>query len=117
MKKNFMNGISNANKILLGLLMLVPGLTKLFVLGPDRVVGMLTGLGFPAPALFAWILILSEIIFGLAILARWKLEYTIIPAVIVLIVSAFTAHLDDPLRIIMHFILITEYFLLAYSKK
>lgn len=75
------------NRVLLGLLMLVPGLMKLFVMGPSAVTGMLSGLGFPAASFFAWILILSEIIFGLAILARWKLHYTVWPPIVIMVVA------------------------------
>lgn len=33
-----------AHHILLGLVMLVPGLLKLFIIGPDAIVGMLSGI-------------------------------------------------------------------------
>ena len=117
MKKDWIRNMSTANRILLGLLMLVPGLTKLFISGPSGVTGMLNGMGFPIAGFFAWILILSEIIFGTAILANWKLEYTVIPPIIILVVAAFTAHLTDTMRWIMHLTLITNYILIAYYKK
>ncbi|MEX2017309.1 MAG: DoxX family membrane protein, partial [Candidatus Pacearchaeota archaeon] len=75
------------NRILLGLLILVPGIIKLFVSGPDAVIGMLSGIALFswAPAFWAWVLMLSEVIFGLAILANYKLKYTVIPPVIILL--------------------------------
>ena len=116
MKKGWIKHISLANRILLGLLMLIPGLFKLFSFGPEGVSGMLSGLGFPAPMFFAWILILSEILFGLAIIAKYKLEYTVIPPIIILLVASFTAHLAEMNTWIMHLALITNYILIAYRK-
>ena len=75
------------NRILLGLLMLVPGLIKLFVFKPSGVTGMLTGFGFPLPMFFAWLLIISEIIFGIAILANWRVQYTALPPIIILVIA------------------------------
>lgn len=79
------------NRIVLGLVMLVPGLSKLFVSGSAGVSGMLSGLALFAwaPMFWAWVLILSEILFGIAILANYKLKYTVIPPVIILLVAAF----------------------------
>ena len=62
------------NWILLGLVMLIPGLLKLFVMKPAAVTGMLEGFGFPGASFFAWILILGEILSGVLILARYKLD-------------------------------------------
>ena len=66
---NFKN-VLTVNRILLGLLILVAGLTKLFVFTPSGVVENVTGkivLFSWAPLFWAWVLILSEIIFGIAI--------------------------------------------------
>jgi len=79
-------------RILLGLLMLVAGLLKLFVSGPSGVEGMLSGnfLFSWAPAFWVWILIIGEIGFGLAILANWKLKYTAWIPVIILSIAVLT---------------------------
>lgn len=82
--------VKTLNLVLLGLVMLLPGLMKLFVMKPSAVTAMLTGLGFPIPMFFAWILILSEIIFGIAILARWRLKYTVWPPIIILVIAGLT---------------------------
>ncbi len=74
--------------------MLIPGLIKLFVIGPSGVIGMLAGLNFPIPAFFAWVLILAEIFFGIAILAKWKLEYTTIGPAVILVVAALAAMIN-----------------------
>ncbi len=76
-------------RVSLAALFLATGITKLLdVSGPT---GMLEGFGFPAPAFFAWLLLLVEIIFGLIVLAGWKLRYTVWPLVIVLIVALVLA--------------------------
>ncbi len=75
--------------ILLGLLMLGAGLLKLFVTGATGVAGMLSGIFLFswAPIFWAWVLILSEIIFGALILAKWNLRYTTIPPMIILTIA------------------------------
>ena len=78
------------NRILLGLVLLVSGLIKLFVMKPNAVTEMLTGMGFPIPLILAWILILSEIVFGTAIFVKWNLKQSVIPAIIIFVVAAFT---------------------------
>ena len=111
------------NRVLLGLAMLLPGLLKLFVMKPEAIVGMLGGLGFPAATFFAWILILSEIVFGAAILLNWKLNYTTIPPAIILIVASFTVHWGNiptdwstlP-AVLVHLGLASNYWLLGTGK-
>ncbi|RMD67595.1 DoxX family protein [Candidatus Pacearchaeota archaeon] len=114
------------NWILLGLLMLIPGLIKLFLMGPAAITQMLTGLGVPAPQFFAWVLILSEIVFGVLILAKWKLEYTTWVPIIILLVAAFTFYWYGPgkwpsgpnwVQILAHITLASNYWLLGASAK
>jgi len=69
----------------IGLLFLNAGIGKL--MNPAGPTEMLTGLGFPAPVVFAWILLLSEIIFGLAVLTGYKVKYTVWPLVVVMLVA------------------------------
>ena len=83
-------------RILLGLLFLVPGLMKL--MDVSSVTGMLEGIGFPIAVLFTWILILSEIIFGVAILANYRLEYAVIPPIVILLVAMFTLSVPAALQ-------------------
>lgn len=45
-------------------------------MNPEGVVGMLTGIGFIVPTFFAWILILSELIFGVLVFVGYKTKYT-----------------------------------------
>ncbi len=107
------------NRILLGLLMLVPGLMKLFVITPTNVTGMLGGFGFPLPGFFAWILILSEIVFGIAILANWKLQYTAWPPAFILSVATLVtipwSNLADTQlpSVLLHLVAITNYWWLG----
>src|SRR3989338_10219195 len=78
-------------RIALGLLFVLPGLGKL--MNPAMIAGMLGGLGFPAPAFFGWLLLLSEIVFGALLIVGWKVKYAIWPLVIVLFVATLTVHL------------------------
>ena len=118
------------NRIILGLLMLLPGLVKLFVAKPSGVTAMLDGFGFPIPMFFAWVLMLSEIVFGIAILANWKLKYTTWPPMIILLIAILVtlpwgdgkAFLMSIPTIMLHLVAITGFWLLGskemtYSKK
>ena len=103
------------NRILLGLLMLIPGCMKLFVIKPTAVVGMLSGIGFPAPTFFAWVLILSEIVFGIAILLKWKLQYTVWPPILIMLVAAFTVAWGNWPTFLMHLVIASNYFMLGVN--
>ena len=83
--KNFMYG-PTILRIFLGILFLVPGINKLR--NPSGVVAMLSGLQFPVPNFFAWVLLLSEIIFGLALIFGWKVRYSAWPLIVVLVVAS-----------------------------
>ncbi len=99
------------NRIMLGLLVLIPGLMKLFVVGPNVIVGMMSGIGLFAwaPAFWAWVLILSEILFGLAILARWKLHLTTIPPAIIMVVAGLTMYLSNISTLLLHLVAASNY--------
>ena len=80
-------------RIALGLLFIIPGLSKLS--NPAGIIGMLGGLGFFAPALWGWVLLLSEIIFGAAVFVGWKVKYTVWPLVIIMLVAGSTVALPQ----------------------
>lgn len=105
------------NRVLLGLLMLVPGLLKLFVFKPAGVTQMLTGFGFPAPLFFAWVLIILEIVSGLAILANFRIRMvTWVPVIILLVATILTTFADlqnaNIPGILLHLVAISNYLLL-----
>lgn len=75
-------------RIALGLLFIIPGLSKLA--SPGIIIGMLRDLGFPAAALMGWILLLSEIVFGAAVLAGYKVRTTVWPLAIIMVVAGVT---------------------------
>ena len=106
--------ILTANRNLLGLVMLVPGLLKLFSIGSAGVTQMLSGIALFAwaPGFWAWILIISEIVFGIAILASWKLEYSVWPPVIIMLVAAFTISWGNWPTMLMHLVIASNYLLL-----
>lgn len=113
------------NSILLGLLMLVAGLTKLLVMGPDAVSGMMSGIALFswAPLFWAWVLIILEIGAGIAILSKWKLFYATKVAAIILLVATLTVSIKwtgggtSWNSVILHLIAITNYLMLGCSSK
>ena len=83
------------NRVLLGLLFLVAGLIKFWAVtqGSWQTPAFFASLNIPLATFFAWVVMLSEIIFGIAILAKYKLEYTVWPLIIIMVVAALTANL------------------------
>ena len=111
--------IVTVNRILLGLLILVAGLTKLFVASLSKVIEMLSSnvLFAWAPGFWAWVLILSEIVFGIAILASWKLKYTVWPPIVIMLVAAFTVYWGNWSSFIMHIVVASNYLMLSYKSR
>ncbi len=72
-------------RVFLGLMFLIAGINKLS--NPSGVTSMLDGFGFPGPLFFAWVLILSEIIFGALILLGIRVQYTTLPLAFVLFIA------------------------------
>lgn len=109
--------IALVNRILLGLVMLVPGLLKLFG-GADGVSGMLSGIALFswAPAFWAWVLIISEIVFGIAILANWRLHYTVWPPIVIMLVAGLTVNWGMWPSVLMHLVVASNYLMLRKSK-
>jgi len=104
------------NRILLGLLMLIPGLLKLFVSKPSGVVAMLSGIGFPAATFFAWLLIIAEIVTGVLILANYKLKWSVIPPMIILLVAVISVYWGKWPTFLLHIVAISNYWLLMYKQ-
>ncbi|MBT4538902.1 DoxX family protein [Candidatus Woesearchaeota archaeon] len=68
----------------LGLLFLLPGI--------DKLIGMLSGGHMLAGMIgsgLTWIVLLAEIIFGVALLVGWKVKLTVWPLVIIMAVAIF----------------------------
>jgi putative oxidoreductase len=72
-------------RVTIGLLFFIAGIKKL--MNPDGIIGMLGGLGFPAPLFFGWVLILAEVIFGALIFIGYKVRYNAWPLAIILAVA------------------------------
>lgn len=118
--------IITVNLVLLGLVMLLPGLMKLFIIKPSAVSGLLASLGFPAPTIFAWILIIAEIGSGIAILTRWNLKHIVWIPMIILVIAGLTTTItwasiggSQWPSFLMHIALASNYWLLGhiYSKR
>lgn len=123
-KNNFNMYAMPTQRILLGLLMLVPGLSKLGgTFGIDTgvsVAGLSVMLSaWPAAMFFAWIVALSEVVFGIAILAKWKMKYTTIPPMIILVVAALMTTISpfNPINLLFHLVAVVGYWtLMAHAK-
>ena len=91
-------------RVFLGLLLLIPGISKL--INPAGITGLLTGIGFPIPVFFAWVVILSEITFGVAIIVGWKVKYTAWPLAIILAVATIFVVIPNmngnPINLLFH---------------
>jgi uncharacterized membrane protein YphA (DoxX/SURF4 family) len=72
-------------RIGLGGLFLTAGIMKL--LDPGMFVEMLSSMGFPMAAVFAWIVIVVEILGGAAVVAGFKLKWAVPPLAFILLVA------------------------------
>ena len=82
----------------IGGIFIFSGIIKL--LDTAMVTGLLQGIGFPIPVVWTWILLLSEIVFGLAVVLGIQLKYTTIPLMVIMIVAAYTLLLTAPSMVI-----------------
>ena len=117
-----MKELGMINRILLGLVMLVPGLLKLFVMGPSAVSGMMSGIVLFswAPMFWAWILIIAEILFGIAILAKFKTDYASYGAAIIIFIATVFIHIKWAAlgttswsSVLIHLVVVSNYLLLG----
>jgi putative oxidoreductase len=115
--KNFNANATLVNRVLIGLLFLVAGLVKLFQYKPSGVAGMLAGLGFPAAMFFAWVLILAELLGGIAILANWKVKYASYLLIVVMIVAAFTSYWANWVQMLFHLVVASNLWILSTNNK
>lgn len=113
MNKDLLSYAKKLNWLLLGLVMLIPGLLKLFVMKPAVIIEMLAGLGIPAAGFFAWVLIIGEIASGIAILAKWNLKYVVYIPITILLVASFTAHWGNYVNMIVHLALASSFWLIG----
>jgi putative oxidoreductase len=74
-----------ALRIGIGGIFVFAGIMKL--MNPSMVVGMLEGMGFPVAAFWTWLLIIVELLCGVAVLTGFQLKWTTIPLAIVMFVA------------------------------
>ncbi len=117
----FNKNAGTVNRILLGLLMLGAGLVKLFVFKASGVAANVTGtisLFAWSPTFWAWVLILSEIVFGIAILLKWRLQYSVWPPIVIMLVAGFTnwpSEWGKLSQLLMHLVIASNYFMLGVN--
>jgi putative oxidoreductase len=97
-------------RLSLGSLFIYSGIIKL--LNTEQTVLLLEGIGFPLPAIFARVLLLSEIIFGLSVLAGYRVNITVWPLIIIPALGAAIIYLPEvvnglpSLDLFFHFIIV-----------
>jgi putative oxidoreductase len=82
-------------RLAVGVLLLLNGINKLFILAPSGFAGMLEGLGYPIPLFWAWLVSLVELIAGIAILIGFWVRPAALLTGITMLAALFTAHLTD----------------------
>ena len=97
---------SSVLRLGLGVIFISSGIMKL--LNPTGIAGMLNTIGFPVAIFWAWLLLLSELVFGLAVLIGYKVKYTTIPLMIILVVAILTVQLKNPGQLLKDFTLLTS---------
>lgn len=118
-----MKSLDLTNRILLGLVILVPGLLKLFVFSPGGVTTMLSVnvLFSWAPAFWAWVLITAEILGGVAILSNYKVDWGAYLGAIILFLAVVTVQINwtnigqtQWTNVLVHLAGVSNYLILAY---
>lgn len=84
-----------ALRIALGVVFIMHGGQKLFVLGPDGVSGFLGSLGVPFPAVNAWLVIAAELGGGLALLTGALTRLAGLATAFIMVVAMTTVHLAN----------------------
>lgn len=107
---------SKINWILLGLVLLIPGLLKLFVMKPAAITAMLSGIAVFAwaPVFWAWVLIIAEILAGAMILAKFKLHFAAMAGAIILAVAALTVHWGTWPLVLVHLAVASNFRIVCY---
>ncbi len=85
-------------RIAVGILFIVSGIVKLFIMGPTAVGQFFGGIGIPAPLFFAYLVGLVELLGGIAVLIGFWTRLAAILLSAVMLVAMFTAHLPDLLN-------------------
>lgn len=82
-------------RLSLGLLFFIAGLTKF--INPSGIIGMVASMGFPSPLdiYFGFVVILSELIFGLTMIIGYNVKLSVVPLIIITIVAAVGIHLPN----------------------
>ena len=104
-------------RIGLGLLFIFPGIMKL--MNPGMIIGMLGGMGFPLPMVLGWLVIIAEVLGGIALLAGYKVKYVVWPLVVILVVATVAVYLPDlaknATQVLFHLLGILSLISLYYS--
>lgn len=95
-------------RLVLGGIFIYAGWMKLQ--NPAMVQGMLTNMNFPLPVVMAWVLSLSEFIFGILVLLGAFTSASTLPLMFAMLVAFLTVHMKDGLTNPM-----TQYVVLIFA--
>lgn len=84
-------------RVVVGIIFVAHGFGKLWGTTPgmDVWTTMVTGLGFPAPVFFAWLVGLVEFLGGIALIVSFGTRYAALLLGIVMLVAIFTVHISN----------------------
>jgi putative oxidoreductase len=82
-------------RVIVGIVFFVHGLQKLFVFGFAGTIGFVGSLGIPAPAVLGSVLLLAEVLCGLALILGLYTRWVTIPLAIDNLVALFVYHLPN----------------------
>ena len=106
------------NRSLLGLLMVVPGLIFLWHQITDNgSSAFLASIGFSLVVPLAWIIILSQLIFGGMVLFGKHMKYAPLPLAFILLVAALTVWWANWPQMILHITVASNYLVFSLMEK
>ncbi len=82
-------------RIFLGIIFLIAGYSKFFVMGVGGFTGMLSGLGIPLAGFFAALVAIIELLGGIALILGVAPRITSCLLAIIMLVAIFTVHLSN----------------------
>ncbi len=81
-------------RVVIGIIFLAHGYLKLNVMGIENVAGFLANLGFPFSLFFAWVLTLTEILGGIALIINVFTKQAVVLLSIIMIIAIWKVKLS-----------------------
>lgn len=118
MNKEVKKYLAKYNQLFLGWFAIISGIVLwLSPSGPSGLADYLSSHSIPLALLLAWIIIISFIFSGIAILRNWKPRITAILPAIILIASAFTKQLGILPAMLLYLLIAADYITISILNK